>query len=129
MQSDLFRRRDEDPYAWLYRYHKAMRCNRWSYRKALRRVGWYLKGIAEAWFDALEGMLETWDDFEAAFEAKYLDKTYAEQAWNALQAFRTKEGLAVVWAVKYYRHYLWDVILLYKRIILHYSHCLRHQNC
>jgi hypothetical protein len=87
--------RDEDPCAWLDRYLKAARYNRWDHNKALRRVGLFLSGTAEAWFEAKEDTFTTWNDFQTAFEAKYLDKTYEEQAWNALQAFKMTKGQTV----------------------------------
>jgi hypothetical protein len=81
----------EDPCTWLEKYRKAIRIYQWDDDQALRHVSAFLSGTAENWFESKSQRFRNWNDFETAFRAKYLDKTYEEQAWNTLQSFKMKK--------------------------------------
>ncbi|KAF8952077.1 Multidrug resistance-associated protein 1 [Haplosporangium bisporale] len=83
-----------DPLTWLSRFKRAANANNWCDYTKLQVVGSYLYQSAETWyeFNIERNRWKTFEDFEAAFTAKYHTEEYQNRAFNEAQHYRQEKS-------------------------------------
>uniref|UniRef100_A0A1Y1MD74 Retrotransposon gag domain-containing protein n=1 Tax=Photinus pyralis TaxID=7054 RepID=A0A1Y1MD74_PHOPY len=88
---------------WLHGIKASGSMHRWSDEVKLETARIHLRGAAKAWHDARDGQLQTWENFEHAFEKTFCRKASTTELWEAMRTRtqRSKEDISTYFHEKY----------------------------